>query len=167
MDERPRHFWSRRRVTLGAGLLALGAAGVAAAPSGLLAHARHGFGHFRHHRAPHAFGEQDVAFAVAWLLRDVDASEAQVAAVTEIAQRAAADLAKLRDAHRARHDAFSEALVAADRGALETLRSEELARRAGGSQRLVSALADAAEVLTPEQRRRLAEAHAEHQGGGD
>src|SRR5262245_7831858 len=93
MDERPRHFWSRRRVTLGAGLFALGAAGVAAAPSGLLAYARHGFGHFRQHGAPHAFGEEDVAFAVAWLLRDVDASEAQVAAVTEIAQRAAAELA--------------------------------------------------------------------------
>jgi Spy/CpxP family protein refolding chaperone len=159
MHEQPRSFWTPRRAWLGAallGLLGLGAAGVAAAAPGLL---RHGFGHFRHHGG-HALDERDVRFAVAFLLREVNASEAQVALVSEIATRAAAELEALRDTHRARHDAFSAALVAADRGALEALRSESLASFEGASQRLVAALADAAEVLTPEQRQRLADAHA-------
>jgi Spy/CpxP family protein refolding chaperone len=156
-----------RRAWLGAlalGLLGLGAAGVATAKPGLLAHARHGFGHFRGHHGhgPHALSEEDVRFSVAWMLREVDASEEQVAAVTAIATRAAADLAALHDAHRARRDAFTAALVAADRGALESLRGEEVAALQNASQRLVTALADAAEVLTPDQRGRLADAHAAH-----
>ena len=163
MRERPRH-WMTRRAWLGAsalGVLGLGAAGVAAAPPGLFAHARHGFGHFRGHHG-HAFDDEDVRFGVAWVLREVDASEEQVAAVTAIATRAAADLRALHEAHRAHRDEFTAALVAADRGALETLRGAELAALEGASQRLVTALADAAEVLTPEQRQRLADAHAAH-----
>jgi protein CpxP len=50
--------------------------------------------------------------------------------------------------------------VAVDRGALETLRSEELAAAESASRRVVTALADAAEALTPSQRQRLADAHA-------
>lgn len=165
MDDRPRSFWRKRRAWLGAaalGLVGLAAAGVAASPPGLLGHARHGLGHFRGHHGhgPHALGEEDVRFTVAWLLREADASDEQVAAVTAIAMRAAADLAALRDAHRARRDAFTAALVAADRTALESLRGEEVAALESASQRLVTALADAAELLTPAQRQRLAEAHA-------
>jgi Spy/CpxP family protein refolding chaperone len=146
------------------GLIALGAAGVAAAPPGLLAHARHGFGPFRGHHGhgPHALGEEDIRFTVTWVLREADASDEQVAAVTAIATRAAADLTALHDVHRARRDAFTAALVAADRGALEALRAEEVGTLQSASQRLVTALADAAEVLTPEQRQRLADAHAAH-----
>jgi Spy/CpxP family protein refolding chaperone len=145
------------------GLIALGAAGVAAAPPGLLAHARHGLGHFRGHgHGPHALGEEDIRFTVTWVLREADASDEQVAAVTAIATRAAADLTALHDVHRARRDAFTAALVAADRGALEALRAEEVGTLQSASQRLVTALADAAEVLTPEQRQRLADAHAAH-----
>jgi Spy/CpxP family protein refolding chaperone len=145
-------------------LIGLGAAAVAAAPPGLFGHARHGFGHFRGHggHGPHALGEEDIRFTVAWVLREADASDEQVAAVTAIASRAAADLKTLHDAHRARREAFTAALVAADRGALETLRGEELGTLQSASQRLVTALADAAEVLTPEQRQRLADAHAAH-----
>jgi Spy/CpxP family protein refolding chaperone len=158
MSDQPRSFWTKRRSALGAAVLGLIAIG-AAAPPGWLAHARHGFGHSRHHGG-HAFDEADARFAVAWLLREVDASEAQVARVSEIATRAVADLETLRDLHHARHDAFTAALVAGDRGALEALRREAVASLEATSQRVVSAVADAAEVLTPEQRQRLADAHA-------
>jgi Spy/CpxP family protein refolding chaperone len=170
MNDRPRPFWITRRAWLGGaalGLVGLGAAGVAASPPGLLAHARHGFGHFRGHHGhgPHALGEEDVRFTVEWLLREADASDEQVAAVTAIATRTATDLVALHDAHRSRRDAFTAALVAADRTALESLRGEEVAALQSASQRLVTALADAAEVLTPEQRQRLADAHAAHHRG--
>jgi Spy/CpxP family protein refolding chaperone len=153
-----------RRTWLGASALAalgLGAAGVAAASPGWLGHARHGFGHFRGGpQGPHHFDEEDVRFVVSWTLREVDATDEQVARVTEIATAAHADLRTLHEAHRARRESFAQALVAADRVALEKLRSEELAAAESASQRLVTALADAADVLTPEQRQRLADAHA-------
>jgi protein CpxP len=164
MEQRPRAFWSRR-TWLGASalaVLALGAAGVATAGPGWLG--RPGFGHFRGHHGGHDFGEEDIRFVVGWTLREVDATDEQVAKVSEIATLAAADLRTLHDAHRARREPFAAALVAADRAALETLRSEELAAAEVASQRIVVALADAAEVLTPEQRQRLAEAHARHHG---
>jgi protein CpxP len=162
MDERPRRFRLSRRASLGAAALAvlgLGAAGVTAAP-GWLGHGRHGFGH----HGPHAWSESDVRFAVELWLRDADASDEQAARIVAIANTAHADLRTLHDAHRSRREAFTEALVAGDRAALEQLRRDELATVESASQRLVAALADAAEVLTPEQRRELAEAHASHHG---
>jgi Spy/CpxP family protein refolding chaperone len=165
MDERPRRFRMTRRRWLGAtafAALGLGAAGVASAGPGWLGHGRHGFGHFR--GGPPGFDEEDVRFAVAFALREVDATDEQVARVTGIAAAAHADLRVLAAAHRARRASFAQALVAADRAALETLRAEELAAAEQASQRLVIALADAADVLTPEQRQRLAEAHAHRHG---
>jgi Spy/CpxP family protein refolding chaperone len=165
MNDQPRSSWTKRSFALSAvalGLIGLGAAGVAAARPGLFGH---GFGHLRHHGGAH--DAEDVRFAVAWVLREVDASEAQVARVSEIATRAVADLEALRDLHRARHDAFTAALVTGDRGALEALRRESLASLEGASQRVVAALADAAEVLTPEQRQRLADAHAARHGADE
>jgi protein CpxP len=164
MHERPRGFRLSRRAWLGASALAalgLGAAGVAASP-GWLGHVRHGFGHFRGRHGP--WSEEDVRFAVEFWLRDANASEEQEARIVAIASAAHAELRALHDAHHARRDALTEALVAADRGALEQLRQQELATAESASQRLVAALADAAEVLTPEQRRALAEAHAAHHG---
>ena len=163
MKERPRLLWSRRS-WLGASALAalaLGAAGMATATPGWLGHARHGFGHFRGgpHGPPHV-DEEDVRFLVGWMLREVDATDEQIARVTEIATLAHADLGALAEAHRARRAPFAAALVAVDRGALETLRSEELVAAESASRRVVTALADAAEALTPSQRQRLADAHA-------
>ena len=166
MDSQSRKWWLSRRAWLGGVALAargLGAAGTAAAP-GWLGHARHGFGHFRGHHGPHAWSEADVRFAIEFWLRDVDASEEQAARIVAIANAAHADLRALHDAHRSRREAFAEALVAADRAALEQLRQQELTAAEGASQRIVAALAEAAEVLTPEQRRALAEAHAAHHG---
>jgi Spy/CpxP family protein refolding chaperone len=164
MNERPPFLWSRR-TWLGAAALAalgLGAAGMATATPGWFGHARHGFGHFR--GGPHGshFDAEDIRFVVSWALREADATDEQVARVTEIATVAHADLLTLHEAHRGRLESFAQALVAADRTALEKLRAEELAAAEGASQRIVTALADAAEVLTPEQRQRLAEAHARH-----
>jgi len=156
---------SRRRWLAASALaaLGLGTAGLAAAPPGWLGHARHGFWHARGGpHGPHAWSEEDIRYAVGWMLREVDASDEQVARVSEIASAAAADLRALHEAHRARRETFAAALVAADRAALERLRGEELAAAEGASQRIVLALADAADVLTPEQRQRLAEAHARH-----
>jgi Spy/CpxP family protein refolding chaperone len=161
MQERPRRFWISRRSWLGVSalaLLGLGTAGLATATPGWFGHARHGFGH----HGPAAWSEEDIRDAVGWMLRRVDASDEQLARVSEIATAAATDLRTLHEAHRARREPFAQALVAADRAALERLRSEELAAAEGASQRIVLALADAAEVLTPEQRQRLAEAHARH-----
>jgi Spy/CpxP family protein refolding chaperone len=167
MNEASRAPVRGRRVWLGAGVLALfalGAAALAAAPPGVLAHARHGFAHFRHHHGhgPHAWSEDEIRSGVRFVLGEADASDEQIAAVTAIASGAAAELRELHDAHRARREAFAAALVAADRDALDTLRSEELATLASASERLVAALVDAAEVLSPEQRQRLADAHAAH-----
>ncbi len=169
MSDTPRPFWLSRRAWLGASALAalgLGAAGVATAMPGWLGHARHGFGHFGPGpHGPHAWSEDDIRFFVSWTLHEVDASDDQVARVTEIATVAAADLRTLHEAHRARRESFTQALVAVDRAALEKLRSEELSAAESVSQRIVTALADAADVLTPEQRQRLAEAHAAHHRG--
>ncbi len=175
---RPRRFLGLRpRGWLGVlALLALGlAAAAAAAPSGLLAHARHGHGFFRHGGSDHGFfrhgahghgghalGEEHIARGVRHLLEEADASDAQTEAVTAIVTAAAADLRALHDAQTGHREAFGAALLAADRAALEVQRAEALAALEGASERVVAALADAAEVLTPEQRQRLAEAHAAH-----
>ena len=158
MQERTRsRMWRRSWLGVAAlAVLGLGAAGLATASPGWLG--RHGFGH----HGPHAWAEEDIRFAVGWMLREVDASDEQVARVSEIATVAAADLRTLHEAHRARREPFAQALVAADRAALEQLRSEELAAAERASQRIVLALGDAADVLTPEQRQQLAEAHARH-----
>ena len=165
MEPRPR-FWMSRRAWLGASALAtlgLGAAGMATATPGWLAHARHGFGHFGPH-GRHAFDAEDLRYLVARQLHEVDASEEQIARVAAIASQAHGELHALADFHRDRHDDVTRALVTADRAALEQLRREALATAEQASQRLVTALADAAEALSPEQRERLAALHAERHG---
>ena len=86
----------------------------------------------------------------------------QVEAVTAIVREAATELRSFHDARYEVRDAWSSALVSADRAALEARRTEALAVFDEASQRVVAALGDVAEVLTPEQRQRLAEAHAHH-----
>jgi Spy/CpxP family protein refolding chaperone len=149
---------------LGLALLSLAAA-AAAAPAGLFGHTRHGhgfFGHGGHGRGGHAWNDAHLEKGVRHLLDEADASDEQIEAVTAIVSSAAADLRALHDAERGHRDAWREALVAADRATLEARRAEALLALEAASERVVAALADAAEVLTPEQRQRLAEAHAAH-----
>jgi Spy/CpxP family protein refolding chaperone len=152
-------MWRRWLGVSALAAVVLVAAGLATASAGWPGHGRH----FGHH-GPRAWDEEDIRFAVGWLLREADASDEQVARVSEIASAAALDLRALHEAHRARREPFAQALVAADRAALERLRGEELAAAEAASRRIVLALADTADVLTPEQRQRLAEAHAQHHG---
>lgn len=159
MSDRPRRFGMTRRGWLGlSALAALGLGGAAFAGTGWLGHHRHGFGH----HGGRGFEAEDIEYFVRRALREVDASDEQVARVSEIAKGAVADLGTLRETHRQRREAFAAALVGADRGALEALRAAELADADAVSQRVVAALADAAEVLTPEQREQLAALHAQH-----
>jgi Spy/CpxP family protein refolding chaperone len=89
---------------------------------------------------------------------EVDATEAQKAALAPIVKAAARDLLPIRtrfhDARRQAIELLSRDTI--DRGAIETLRAEQLALAEQASRRLVQALTDAADVLTPEQRRELA-----------
>jgi Spy/CpxP family protein refolding chaperone len=143
-------------------LLALGAAGIALAGGPrFLGHPWHGPGF---HRGAHAWDEGDVRDVVEWWLRGVDASEAQLRAVTDAAGRAAADLRALHEEHRASHDAFVEALAApeVDPAKLEALRADGVALLDRGSKRVVAALAEIAAQLTTEQREELLERHERH-----
>ncbi len=152
----------RRRFWRWAGIagLAAGLAGLAACGHG---HHEHGRGHggpFGMHGSadPETAGKR-IDKAVDWVLSDVQASAEQKQKVSAIARQALADLAPLRDKHRAaRQNALN--LVTAptvDRAAMESLRAEQLQLAEQASRRFTQALADVAEVLTPEQRARLKE----------
>jgi protein CpxP len=90
---------------------------------------------------------------------EIDATPAQQQQLGPIVKGAAADLfplrARMRDARRQAIALLSQEQI--DRGALETLRAEQLRLAEEASRRLTQALADAADVLTPEQRKQVAE----------
>ena len=90
---------------------------------------------------------------------EIDATDAQKQQLGPIVKAAAADLfplrAKMRDARRQAVALLSQEPV--DRGALETLRAEQLKLADQASRRLTQALADVADVLTPDQRTQLAD----------
>jgi Spy/CpxP family protein refolding chaperone len=95
---------------------------------------------------------------VKWWLADVDASDAQQKKIAEITTTTMRELAPLREQHR---EARKQVLALLsqpqiDRGAIESIRAQELQLAEQVSRRLTQSLADAAEVLTPEQRTKLA-----------
>ncbi len=146
----------RRRTTHGffGGLFIGGALGV------LLTMTLGAFAHFDGPRAAR-FGALDpeVAMERAELVIDfalgyVDATEAQRAEVTRIAQAAIQDLQSSLAEHGSAHEALREILAqpVVDRAALETLRADRLRQTDETSRRIVQTLADAADVLTQEQR---------------
>lgn len=158
-------FHMNRRRWLGLSLIGVAGAGalgaLLAAPA--LGGPRGVFGHgprFGHHGA-HRFDEAHVRRHVEWVLRGVDASEAQVDEITRIATAAAQELHAGRD-RRSDHEKIAAALSGAqvDRAGLEALRAEHVAALDAASVKLTAALAEIAEVLTPEQRAELAEQHA-------
>jgi Spy/CpxP family protein refolding chaperone len=96
---------------------------------------------------------------VKFWLADVDATEAQEKQIAGIMTTTMRELAPLREKH---HEARKQAMEAlsrpqVDRGALETIRAQEIALADQVSRRITQSLADAADVLTPPQRAKLAE----------
>ena len=104
---------------------------------------------------------EHVREGVSWVLRGVDASDAQVDAIADIVDDAAGDLERVRERHHEQLEALAEALAAPeiDRAALDKIRSDAIALVDETSGRVVSALADASAQLTPEQRTELLERH--------
>lgn len=147
-------------VALGAGLVLLLVSGIALIPSFDAAagwfgrHARgHGHGHDAESMREHS------EFAVEWMLRRVDGTDAQQERVAEIVGSLIDQLPPLAEEHRARREAFVAELVRPeiDRDRLEELRNAELELADRASRQIVVALSDVAETLTPEQRLELLE----------
>jgi len=103
--------------------------------------------------------EQRVERMIKRLGDKVDATPEQREKLNGIAKAAAKDLLALRaNVVEARRQSIALlSAPAVDRGAVETLRAEQIAVADTASKRLTQALADAAEVLTVEQRKALAE----------
>ncbi len=120
-----------------------------------------GWGHHHRHGGagpmdPEAMAQR-IDRAVEWVLSDVGASAEQKTRVAGIAKQAFADVAPMREQHRAARRQGVDLLAAAtiDRAALERLRVDQMQLADRASQRMVRAMADIAEVLTPEQRQSL------------
>jgi len=145
------------------GLVLIGGA-LASAPFAE-ARSRLGFGHHGGH-----WGHGDGAYdperarehaeqAAEWVLRYVDASDAQRKQVNDILGRSVEALHGLGEQHRENREALISLLREAeiDRDALENLRQSELQLADSASLELTSALADLSAALTPEQRAELIE----------
>jgi Spy/CpxP family protein refolding chaperone len=158
---------ARRRVFW---LGVIAASGVAAVASAIAmggsheARAMRGFFGRDHAHHRHGFADREAArehaeLAAEWLLRSVDATDEQQARVREIVGASLDSLAPLADQHRAHHQALIELLgqETIDRGALESLRAQELVLADQASRALVTGIADIAETLTAQQRAELLE----------
>src|SRR5262245_18886847 len=158
--ERRRVFWlSLAAASLAAAVasaIAVGGSHEARAMRGFFGrdHGWHGHGGLDRERA-----REHAELAAEWLLRSVDASDEQQARVREIVGASLESLAPLAEQHRAHHEALLELLgqPVIDRGALESLRAQELALADQASRTLTAGIADVAEALTPEQRAELLE----------
>lgn len=163
-EERPRRRFLRRAVI---GTLVAGA--VAGLGARALAHGGWSGWHrggFMHAALDPAAMEERLDRMLRHLYVEIDASEAQQQQLAPLVKAAVRDLLPLRQRlHEARRQAV-ELLTqpSVDRGALETLRAEQLGVMEQASRRLTGALADVADILTPEQRRALAERLARRHG---
>lgn len=125
-----------------------------------------GFGHRGGFMGPGGPGQMDpesmqrrTEAMVKYWLADLDATEAQEKQIAGIMATTMRELAPLREKHREARKQAMEALSRpqVDRGALETIRAQELQLADQVSRRITQSLADAADVLTPPQRAKLAE----------
>jgi protein CpxP len=118
------------------------------------------------HRCGYAAGPLDPAAvdqhldrALKHLYVEIEATDEQKQRLEPIVKQAVKDLLPVHEkAHAARKQAVE--LLAADRidrGAIETLRAEQIQLAEQASKRFTQALADVAEVLTPAQRKQIAE----------
>jgi Spy/CpxP family protein refolding chaperone len=121
-------------------------------------------GHWGHHGGNPEAMREHVNVALKWALRDVDATAEQQERVQAIVDGALGDLVRLRERHRANHDALKAALGAAsiDRSQLEETRKAEMTVIDEATRRIVQAVADAGDVLSPEQREKLLEHVHDH-----
>lgn len=117
-----------------------------------------------HHRGGFMDGSMDpvkmdrrIEYMVKHLAVDIDATPEQTGKLVSIAKSAAGDLRPLREKARAARKRGVELLAAQtiDRGAIESLRVEQIQAADAASRRLSLALGDIAEVLAPEQRTKL------------
>lgn len=153
----PRRPWLRRTV------LGVMVAGLAAG-AGWQAFAAGDHGG-RHHRS-FMSGSMDPAAMDARLDRmlkhlyvEIEATEAQKAKLGPIVKAAAKDLAPMREKVRAARKQATDLLTrdTIDRGAIESLRAEQVGLAGEATRRFTQALTDVAEILTPAQRKQLAE----------
>jgi Spy/CpxP family protein refolding chaperone len=103
---------------------------------------------------------------VKMMLADVNASPEQEKRIAEIMAATMTEMRPLREKHM---DARRQVMAllsqpTIDRGALETIRVQEMQLADTMSRRMVQSMVDAAEVLTPEQRTKLAERMKERRG---
>lgn len=107
------------------------------------------------------FTRDDARDVASWVLRSVDASDAQLDAIADIVDETAGELDAARDRHHEQLEAFAEALAQPqlDRAELDKIRSEALALADASSVKLVDALAGISAQLTAEQRAELLERH--------
>jgi Spy/CpxP family protein refolding chaperone len=159
-SNKPRRPWRRAVIATLIGGLAAGIGATAIAhggPGGW--HGGWGGGRGMHGEMDPQAMQRRAEAMVKWWLADVDATEAQQKKVAEIMTATMTELRPLRAKHfEARKqvmDILSKPQI--DRGALETVRAQELQLAETFSRRITQSLADAAEVLTPEQRTKLAE----------
>jgi len=121
-----------------------------------------GFGWHAHRgRFGHSMTPEDARHVVGWVLRGVDASDAQVDAIAGIVDEAVGELETVRDKHHDQLEELADVLAApeVDRAALDKIRAEAIATFDESSAKIVTALAEVSAQLTPEQRTELLERH--------
>ena len=146
-----RRRWGMASLIVIVGAVSIGGATLAGAVQNMVGH--HGGGHAMNP----AEMEQHLNALVDNILPEGSAD--QKARLAAIIRSAHADMApfhaQLQQAHQRAHALLMQPRI--DRGALESLRAEEIRQLDATSRRLVAAIADAADLLTPEQRGRLFE----------
>lgn len=98
--------------------------------------------------------------------KEVEATTEQRDKIAVIVKAAAKDLIPMRETMRDAHKQLRVLLTqpSVDRAAIETLRASQITNVDAMSKRMSATLTDAADVLTPEQRKKLSDRFAMHEG---
>jgi Spy/CpxP family protein refolding chaperone len=112
--------------------------------------------------------QERAGFMADWVLKRVDATEAQKSQVKATLQVSINKMLELRNQHHQNRDAMRAALTqpTVDRAELERIRVEEMKLAETASTTLVNSIADMADVLEPEQRQVIADMAARWSGRG-
>jgi Spy/CpxP family protein refolding chaperone len=144
---------------MGAALAGVVGAVLAGCGRGSHSHGWHHNGHGRHEVHSPEEAQERARKVAAWVLREVDATEAQEQRIQAIVEESVEQMLPLRERHQQHHQALIEALSqgSIDRAEIERLRKAELEIADAASNWLADAALDALEVLTPKQREQLME----------